>query len=165
MMGQPLPSTRVPIVKGSNGVLALTADEVNDRKTQPCIRCASCVNACPIGLLPLEMAANTRAGNLEGTVRLGLMDCILCGSCSYVCPSHIPLVQFFHYAKGEMAARGRTKQRQTETKRLIEQRAARIEAIQRAKAEAMAARKREAAAAKQAQAAAAPAPAETGVGA
>ena len=166
MMGQPLPSTRVPIVKGSNGVLALTADEVNDRKTQPCIRCASCVNACPIGLLPLDMAANTRAGNLEGTVRLGLMDCILCGSCSYVCPSHIPLVQFFHYAKGEMAARGRTKQRQTETKRLIEQRAARIEAIQRAKAEAMAARKREAAAAKQAQAAApAPAPADAAVGA
>lgn len=167
MMGQPLPSTRVPIVKGSNGVLALTADEVNERATQPCIRCASCVNACPIGLVPLEMAANTRAGNLDATVRLGLMDCILCGSCSYVCPSHIPLVQFFHYAKGEMAARGRTKQKQIETKRLIEQRTARIEAIQRAKAEAMAARKREAAAAKQAQAAAtpAPAPADAGVSA
>jgi electron transport complex protein RnfC len=89
------------------------------------------------------MAAHARAGDLEGTVRLGLMDCIGCGSCSYVCPSHIPLAQFFSYAKGEMAARGRTKQKQTETRRLIEQRTERIEAIQRAKREAMAARKRD----------------------
>ena len=145
MMGAPLPSTRVPIVKGSNGVLALTAAEVAGAPAGPCIRCARCVDACPCGLLPLNMAAHTRAGDLEGTVRLGLMDCIGCGSCSFVCPSHIPLAQFFNYAKGEMAARGRTKQKQTETKRLIEQRAERIELIQRAKREAMAARKRESA--------------------
>jgi electron transport complex protein RnfC len=146
MMGQPLPSTRVPMVKGSNGILALTAAETRGREPSPCIRCASCVGACPCGLLPLEMAAHTRAGDLEGAVRLGLMDCIGCGSCAYVCPAHIPLVQYFNYAKGEMAARGRAKQKQTETRRLIEQRAERIEAIQRAKREAMAARKREAAA-------------------
>nr|MDJ0863730.1 electron transporter RnfC [Gammaproteobacteria bacterium] len=82
---------------------------------------------------------------LEGVVKLGLMDCIGCGSCSYVCPAHIPLVQYFHYAKGEMAARGRAKQKQTETRRLAEQRAQRMEAIKRAKREAMAKRKREAA--------------------
>ncbi len=145
MMGNPLPGTRVPIVKGSNGVLALTAEEVNAQAAAPCIRCANCVAACPCGLLPLQMAAHARAGDLDGTVRLGLMDCIGCGSCSYVCPAHIPLVQFFNYAKGEMAARGRAKQKQAETKRLIEQRTARIEAIQQAKREAMAARKRESA--------------------
>ncbi|WP_295391977.1 electron transport complex subunit RsxC [uncultured Thiodictyon sp.] len=143
MMGQPLPSTRVPIVKGSNGVLALTATEINAGPSSPCIRCGSCVDACPCGLLPLNMAAHARAGDLEGTVRLGLMDCIGCGSCSFVCPSHIPLVQFFNYAKGEMAARGRAKQKQTETRRLVEGRAERMEAIQRAKREAMAARKRD----------------------
>lgn len=142
MMGQPLPSTRVPIVKGSNGILALTAAETRAQEPGPCIRCASCVRACPCGLLPLELAAHTRAGNLEGAVRLGLLDCIGCGSCAYVCPARIPLVQYFNYAKGEMAARGRAKQKQTETRRLAEQRAARIEAIQRAKREAMAARKR-----------------------
>ena len=60
MMGNPLPSTRVPIVKGSNGVLALTAQEVNARGASPCIRCASCVSACPCGLLPLDMAAHAR---------------------------------------------------------------------------------------------------------
>ena len=148
MMGQPLPSTRVPVVKGSNGVLALTAAEVFAREPMPCIRCASCVGACPCGLLPLDMAAHARAGDLEGAVKLGLMDCIACGSCSYVCPAHIPLVQYFNFAKGEMAARDRAKQKQTETKRLTEMRAARMEAIMQAKREAMARRKQEAAAAK-----------------
>jgi electron transport complex protein RnfC len=28
-----------------------------------------------------------------------LMDCFECGSCTYVCPSHIPLVQYFRVAK------------------------------------------------------------------
>jgi len=146
MMGQPLPATRVPTVKGGNGLLALTEEETSRQEAMPCIRCASCVRACPCGLLPLEMAAHARAGDLEGVVKLGLMDCIGCGSCSYVCPSHIPLVQFFNYAKGEMAARGRAKQKQAETKRLARQRTERMEAIKRAKREAMAKRKREAAA-------------------
>ncbi|MBK1721788.1 electron transport complex subunit RsxC [Thiocystis violacea] len=158
MMGQPLPSTRVPMVKGSNGVLALTADETNVRDTMPCIRCGSCVQACPCGLVPLEMAAHIRAGDLEGAVSRGLMDCIGCGSCAYVCPGHIPLVQFFNYAKGDMAARGRAKQKQAETKRLAEQRTARMEAIKAAKREAMAKRKREMAAKKKAEAEQAAAP-------
>jgi len=145
MMGQPLPSTRVPTVKGGNGLLALTEAETTRREPMPCIRCASCVQACPCGLLPVEMAAHARVGDLEGVVKLGLMDCIGCGSCSYVCPAHIPLVQFFNYAKGEMAARGRAKQKQAETKRLAEQRTQRMDAIKRAKREAMAKRKQQAA--------------------
>ena len=148
MMGQPLPSTRVPVVKGSNGVLALTAAEVGVRREMPCIRCASCVSACPCGLLPLEMAARARKGDLEGTVSLGLMDCIACGSCSYVCPSNIPLVQYFNYAKGELAHRQRIKHKQMETRRLSEQRTARMEEIKRKKREALAKRKQQEAAEK-----------------
>ena len=34
-----------------------------------------------------------------------LFDCIECGTCSYVCPSHIPLVQYFQFAKSEIRAR------------------------------------------------------------
>ncbi|MCF7983139.1 MAG: electron transport complex subunit RsxC [Thiohalocapsa sp.] len=155
MVGQPLPELRVPIMKGTNGVLALTAGETSRREPSACIRCGSCVDACPCGLVPLQMAAHTRAGDLEGAVSNGLMDCIGCGSCAYVCPAHIPLVQFFNHAKGEMAARGRAKQKQAETKRLAEQRAARMEAQKQAKREAMAKRKREAEAKKKAEAAAA----------
>ncbi|WP_462330422.1 electron transport complex subunit RsxC [Thiohalocapsa halophila] len=148
MMGQPLAELRVPVMKGSNGVLALTAAESGQREPAPCIRCASCVGACPCGLVPLTMAAQVRAGDLDGAVGEGLMDCIGCGSCAYVCPAHIPLVQFFNHAKGELAARGRAKQKQTETKRLAEARTARLEAQKRAKREAMAKRKAEQAAQK-----------------
>jgi electron transport complex protein RnfC len=141
MMGQSLPGTRVPIVKGSNGILALTASETVNDITMPCIRCASCVNACPCGLVPLEMANYARAGDLEGAVGFGLMDCIACGSCAYVCPSNIPLVQYFNYAKGELTARQRAEHKQAETKRLTEQRSERIEKQKQAKREALARRK------------------------
>ena len=154
MMGNVLPDTRVPMVKGCNGILALTPQEVSENQESPCIRCASCVQACPCGLLPLEMANNARVGNLDAVTKLGLMDCIACGSCSYVCPSHIPLVQYFNYAKGELANRQRSKHKQDETKRLVELRTARMEAQERAKKEMMERRKREAAAKKAAAAAA-----------
>lgn len=152
MMGQPLPSTRVPVVKGSNGLLALTTGESTNGDEMPCIRCASCVRACPCGLVPLEMAAHIRAGGLDNSVKLGLLDCIACGSCSYACPSHIPLVQYFNYAKGELASRQRAQHKQGETKRLAEARNERMEAIKRAKREAMMKRKKEMEAKKKAEA-------------
>lgn len=161
MMGQPLPSLRVPVVKGSNGVLALSAREARAGTEMPCIRCASCVGACPCGLVPLSMAAHIRAGSLDASVELGLLDCIACGSCAYVCPSHIPLVQYFNYAKGELAARQRAQHKQGETKRLAEARSARMEAAQQAKREQMAKRKREMEAKKAREAAAQAQQAET----
>jgi len=153
MMGQVLPGTRVPIVKGSNGVLALTGKELASDAVMPCIRCASCVRACPCGLVPLEMANYARAGNLEGAVDFGLMDCIACGSCAYVCPSNIPLVQYFNYAKGELTARQRAEHKQNETRRLAELRSERIEKQKQAKREALAKRKKAARAKPQQEAA------------
>ena len=154
MMGQPLPSTRVPIVKGSNGILALTDREVACDATSPCIRCASCVRACPCGLVPLEMASFIRARDFEGAVRYGLLDCIACGSCAFVCPSSIPLVQFFRHAKGELAAQRRAEQKIQETARLADARTARLEKIKEAKRAAMERRKKKAKKSKPANAAA-----------
>ncbi len=145
MMGHPIPDTKVPVIKGFNGVIALTAKETAIRPPMPCIRCASCVAACPCGLVPLEMAARARNGDLQGAVDLGLMDCIACGSCAYVCPAHVPLVQYFNYAKGELTTRQRAEHKQAETKRLAEQRAIRIEHQKKAKREAMMRRRKEAA--------------------
>lgn len=148
MMGQPLPSTKVPIVKGSSGVLALTEAEVASKPTMPCIRCGSCVTACPCGLLPLEMAARARMGDLQGAADYGLSDCVSCGSCSFVCPSHIPLVQYFNFAKGALTEQQRAKHKQDETKRLAAHREERMERIKAAKREANARRKAERAAKK-----------------
>ncbi|MDD4912854.1 MAG: electron transport complex subunit RsxC [Sideroxydans sp.] len=141
MMGQQFTQTNVPVVKGTSGVLALTSDEIGQAEASPCIRCSTCVRACPVGLLPLEMAAHIRVSDLTGAVDLGLKDCIACGSCSYVCPAHIPLVHFFNYAKGDLAAQERSKLKQEATKKLANARNERMARIERERAEAMAKRK------------------------
>ena len=141
MMGQQFTDLNVPVVKGSSGVLALTADEIGQDEASPCIRCSTCVRACPVGLLPLEMAAHIKGSDLNGAVSLGLKDCIACGSCSYVCPAHIPLVHYFNYAKGELAAQDRAKLKQEATRKLAEARSERIARIERERAEMMAKRK------------------------
>lgn len=148
MMGQPLADVKVPIVKGSGGILALTSKETTLKPAMPCIRCGSCVTACPCNLLPLEMANRARAGQFDAAVEFGLMDCIACGSCSYVCPSHIPLVQYFNFAKGALTEKQRSQHKQEETKRLVEARNIRMELQKKAKREAMAKRKAEMAAKK-----------------
>ncbi|MDP2111484.1 MAG: electron transport complex subunit RsxC [Thiobacillus sp.] len=141
MMGQQIVRTSVPVVKGTSGVLALTQAEIGRAAPAPCIRCSTCVRACPVGLLPLEIAARVRSDDLAGAVALGLKDCIGCGSCSYVCPSGIPLVHFFNYAKGDLAAQARSKAKQETTRKLAAERSARMERIVREREEAAAARK------------------------
>ncbi|MDD5248201.1 MAG: electron transport complex subunit RsxC [Rhodocyclaceae bacterium] len=154
MMGAVLPHSLVPIVKGTAGILALSDEEIATPAASPCIRCGNCTRACPIGLLPLEMAANVRADNLAGAAALGLSDCISCGCCAYICPSHIPLVQYFTHAKGELWAQERTKLRLEASKRLAAARAERQQREAREKAAAAARRKAERAAQKAAAAAA-----------
>ena len=155
MMGAVLPHAKVPIVKGCAGILALNEDEIATPAAGPCIRCGKCTSVCPIGLLPLEMAANIRIDNLDGAAALGLSDCIACGCCAYICPSHIPLVQYFSHAKGELWSQQRDKLRLDATKRLAAERAERLERETREKAIAAAKRKAERAAQKAAQAASA----------
>jgi len=94
------------------------------------------VRACPVGLLPLEMVAHIRAADLSAAVGLGLKDCIGCGSCSYVCPAHIPLVHFFNYAKGELTALEKAKLRTDATRKLADTRNERMQRIVREREEA-----------------------------
>lgn len=154
MMGAQMLHAEIPVVKGTSGLLALTAAELGAARPGPCIRCSSCVRACPVGLLPLEMAARIRANDLDGAVEYGLKDCIACGSCAYVCPSSIPLVHYFDYAKGELAARERARIKQEATRKLAAERAARMERLAREREEAAARRKAEKAARDAAKAAA-----------
>ena len=141
MMGQVMPHMNVPVIKGTSGVIALTKKEITQQQTMPCIRCGSCAQVCPCGLLPMELATRSNKGQFDGAIDYGLLDCISCGSCSYVCPSHIPLVQYFNYAKGAIAAQNRDKQKATETRELAKQRTLRLEREAEAKAQAAEARK------------------------
>lgn len=141
MMGQILPSLDVPLIKGSSGILALTKAEVNTHMPSPCIRCGRCVDACPMGLLPLDMARSAKQEDFDRAQEAGLRDCILCGSCAYVCPSHIPLVQYFEYAKGEVADRKASQKKLEYTQELMAARKERTEAEAAAKKAAKKAKK------------------------
>jgi electron transport complex protein RnfC len=153
MMGQQLATADAPVVKGMSGVLALTRAEIAHPESTPCIRCATCVTACPMGLMPLEIAGYVRAGDLEHAAEYGLADCMGCGCCAYLCPAHIPLVQYFDYAKGEIAAREHNRAKQASLQQMVKAREERLSREAREKAEAAARRK----AAKLAAAAAKPA--------
>jgi len=93
--------------------------------------------------VPLDMAAAIRKEEMEIATKSGLMDCVGCGSCAYVCPSNIPLVQYFNYAKGRITYLQRAEHKQKETKRLADLRTERMERLAQAKREAMAKRKAE----------------------
>lgn len=94
-----------------------------------------------MGLMPLEMAAHARADDFAGADDYGLDDCILCGSCAYVCPSHIPLVQCFQYALGEKDERRQAERKTERIKQMMEARRARLDAEEAARLAAQAIRR------------------------
>ncbi|MBK1734984.1 electron transport complex subunit RsxC [Halorhodospira abdelmalekii] len=148
MMGQVVP-IEAALAKGTNGVIALTAAEIREPAGLPCIRCGRCVEACPMGLMPFEIANRAAADDLDGAAEQGLGDCLSCGSCAYVCPSSRPLVQLFHYARGRRADNAAAKQRAELQKRLAEQRQERQRLAAEAKKRAAAERRKRRAAQKQ----------------
>ncbi|NLN92773.1 MAG: electron transport complex subunit RsxC [Candidatus Hydrogenedens sp.] len=102
MMGMSLSSQDIPLTKGMSGLLVLTEEEMRDGcgTVYPCIKCARCVDACPIFLNPSLLGLLARKGRYEEMAEEHhLNDCFECGCCTYVCPSNIPLVQYFRIAK------------------------------------------------------------------
>jgi len=103
------------------------------------------VTICPCGLVPVEMAAFIRKDHLEDAAKLGVQDCFSCGSCSWVCPSHIPLVQYFNYAKGMLSAQAREERKNDRVKTLAEARTVRLDKAAEARKAMLAAKKAQAA--------------------
>ncbi|NOX20781.1 MAG: electron transport complex subunit RsxC [Nitrospirae bacterium] len=100
MMGFAQFSLDVPVTKGTSGVLVLSETEyVSSEKYGPCIRCGRCIEACPMGLMPLMLSILSEKGFYEDTREYNIMDCFECGSCTYVCPSKRPIVHHIRLAK------------------------------------------------------------------
>jgi len=101
MMGKSVTFLETPTTKGLTGIVVMTEGETAPaRKIHPCIRCGSCVNACPIHLNPSRLGTLSRKGQFAAMKEsYHLLDCFECGSCAYVCPANIPLVQYFRLAK------------------------------------------------------------------
>jgi len=112
MMGFALHSDDVPVTKASNCILAASAEQLTpEQPVMPCIRCGACVDACPANLLPQQLYWFARAKEFDKAREHHLFGCIECGCCSYVCPSHIPLVQYYRYAKNEIWALEKEKEK------------------------------------------------------
>lgn len=105
MMGVAQYTTDIPVVKGTSGILALSNLDVEIVEPLPCIRCGRCIEACPMGLMPLFINACAEKGRFEQAEEYRILDCIECGCCSFVCPSQRRLVQSIRYAKSEILAR------------------------------------------------------------
>lgn len=100
MMGMVQRSLDIPVVKGTSGMLFLRDEQEDEPVEYPCIRCSRCVDACPMFLNPSLLGLLAGKSIWEEMETNHVMDCFECGSCSFVCPSNIPLVQKFRVAKG-----------------------------------------------------------------
>ncbi len=99
MMGKALLNTEVPICKGTNSVTILTDDDAHRKEAQPCIRCAKCVSACPMGLEPYLLSTLSSMKNWERVEAEDITSCIECGSCQFTCPAHRPLLDNIRLGK------------------------------------------------------------------
>ena len=96
MMGRTVASLDEPVVKATNGIVAMGEKEAILSEPSPCIHCGRCVEACPLNLNPVAFA---KALSMEDEdekeallKREDVAQCMECGCCAFVCPAHRPLI-------------------------------------------------------------------------
>ena len=99
MMGKAIVNDDVPIVKASSGILLMSPEESLRKEMKECIRCAKCVDVCPMGLVPTSLMTYTEYEDWAKAEKFHINDCIECGSCTYTCPSARPLLDYIRYGK------------------------------------------------------------------
>jgi electron transport complex protein RnfC len=102
MMGMAQANLDAPVIKGTTGVVVLAARETRAETVYPCIHCGRCLEACPVFLNPSLLGDFARVQRYPEMADHHLADCMLCGACSYVCPSNIPLSQLFQAGKAAL---------------------------------------------------------------
>ena len=96
MMGAVLENTNVPIIKDSNGVIALDSDYTEAKQ---CIKCGRCMDVCPMELAPLNFYRYMNDNDPKALLANNIRDCFECGCCQYICSSKIPLVMWIKAGK------------------------------------------------------------------
>ena len=102
MMGRPLLDDTAPVVKGTSGLLMIPESDAARREERNCIRCAKCVQACPMGLEPYLLATASESSDWECAEENWIMSCIECGCCQSTCPSRRPLLDWVLLAKNRV---------------------------------------------------------------
>lgn len=91
MMGRAIFSDEMPIVKNNNAILAFTKTKAIIPEETACINCGRCHQACPFGLIPTALADAYDRRDAQALSDLKVMQCMECGSCSFICPARRPL--------------------------------------------------------------------------
>ncbi|WP_255882146.1 MULTISPECIES: electron transport complex subunit RsxC [unclassified Ruminococcus] len=99
MMGLALPDDEMPLLKQNNAVLAFSKKEAAKLEPSDCIRCGRCASACPMGLVPPRISGFIKQKDIPSMLESGLMVCMECGCCSFVCPANRPIVQNMRLGK------------------------------------------------------------------
>jgi electron transport complex protein RnfC len=109
MMGIAQFSAEVPVIKGTSGILILNKKDSKFEETQNCIKCARCVEICPVNLQPLIISKLSLLNKFDEAENYHALDCIECGACSFICPSKRRLVESIRVAKREIVSKRRKK--------------------------------------------------------
>ncbi len=99
MMGRTITDVDCPILKANNAILVLEDKAILPDET-PCIRCGRCVRVCPLGLMPFQLDAASRAHDVVKLDEFAVMNCMECGSCAYTCPAHRRITASIRDGKG-----------------------------------------------------------------
>ena len=95
-----------PVVKTTGAIIAFTEKDSVHLKTTACIHCGRCVDACPHKLTPTAftkaLGISTEAERMQALSDLGIMLCVECGCCSFVCPANRPLMENNRVAKNAL---------------------------------------------------------------
>lgn len=109
MMGKATATVDVPVTKGVSGILIFDEKESHRRPEYACIRCAKCVEACPMGLEPYLLIRQAKNNLWDAMEADKVQDCIECGCCLFTCPANVPLLDWVRYGKGEVMKRIRAR--------------------------------------------------------
>ncbi|NQS98677.1 MAG: electron transport complex subunit RsxC [candidate division Zixibacteria bacterium] len=99
MMGMAQHTDQIPIIKGTSGILILSKKSAALPKPKPCIGCSRCLEVCPMHLTPTLLATLVEYNRTEDSIKQGILDCMECGSCSYICPTKRNLVHILKLGK------------------------------------------------------------------
>lgn len=102
MMGRAISTLESTATKGLSGIVVLSEAESLRKAEGPCIRCARCVSACPMGLEPYLLMLQGVNQMWDDMAEHGVANCLECGCCSYICPASRPLLDFIKLGKQEL---------------------------------------------------------------
>lgn len=102
MMGRAVSALDSSATKGLSGILVMPMSESSRGSEAPCIRCSRCVSACPMGLEPYLLMLQARVRKWDEMETHGIMNCLECGCCSYICPANRPIVDMIRLGKQEL---------------------------------------------------------------